>query len=259
VAIRAALFDVGDTLVEHWLTGDLLHAKIRDRLCAAFGEREWYDDWIRAEIEPEDVREHLSQPVTPTGQWRYEPHRARQETLAWYQRWFREQGIGLDGIDVDRLRSTMCVPLDEVSVPAAGAFDAVRWCKGRSLRVVLVSNTLSRGDEEMVEDWRRVGLGDAIDGVVSSHSVGWRKPHPAIFERALELARVVPSEAFHVGDNLVADVWGAKQLGIRAVWRRTDHAEPPADVEVTPDATIREMAELPGVVARWSSEGDRVA
>lgn len=253
MTIRAAFFDVGDTLVEHWLRGDPLHAKIRDRLCAAFGEREWYDDWIRAEIEPEDVREHLRQPVTPTGQWSYEPDRARQETLAWYQRWFRDQGIDLDGIDVDRFRSTMCVPLDEVSVPAAGAFDAVRWCKDRGLRVVLVSNTLSRGDEEMVEDWRRLGLGDAVDGVVSSHSVGWRKPHPAIFERALELARVVPSEAFHVGDGLVADVWGAKQLGMRAIWRRTSLAREQPDVGVEPDAIVEELTELPPIVERWLS------
>jgi FMN phosphatase YigB (HAD superfamily) len=251
VSIKAAFFDVGDTLVEHWLSGDPLHRKIRERLCAAFGERDWYDKWIGADIEPDHVQEHLREPVDPSGRWVYEPDRARQETNAWYQAWFRENGIDLDGIDLDHFRSAMCVPLDEVSVPATGAFDAVRWCKDRGLRVVLVSNTLSRGDEEIIEDWRRFGLADAIDGVVSSHSAGWRKPHPAIFQRALDIARVSPGEAFHVGDNLIADVWGAKKFGLRAVWRKTGHAAEGPEVEVRPDATIREMTELPGVVEPW--------
>lgn len=258
MTLKAAFFDVGDTLVEHWLTGDPYHQKIRDRLCAAFGERDWYDEWIRADIEPEHVRD-LRGPVAPDGGWIYEPERARQETLAWYERWFRQHGIDLAGIDSERLRRAMCVPLDEVSTPAAGAFDAVRWCKARGLTVVLVSNTLSRGDEEIVDDWRRLGLHDAIDGVVSSHSVGWRKPHPAIFRRALALANARPSEAFHVGDSLVADVWGAKQVGIRAVWRRTERAGPSPKVDVAPDATIRDLTELPAIVAAWLEAEERVA
>ncbi len=243
MTIKAAFFDVGDTLVEHWAPTDLLHQKVHERLRAAFGERDWYEKWIQADIEPERIDQRR--------RWVYEPRRARQETNAWYEAWFRKNGIDLDGIDVDRLRSTMCVPLDEVSVLVPGAFEAVRWCKGHGLRVVLVSNTLSRGDAEMVQDWQRFGLADAIDGVVSSHAVGWRKPHGAIFERALRVAEVEPSEAFHVGDDLVADVWGAQQAGLRAVWRRTDRIPVPEGVEVTPDATIRGMTELTAVVATW--------
>lgn len=248
MAIRAALFDVGDTLVEHWLTGDELHAKIRARLRAAFGEREWYDEWIRGDIEPVEAKRGYEG-------WRDEPARVRQETNAWYERWFREHRIDLDGIDLDRLRAAMCVPLDEVSTPATGAFQAVRWCKDHGLAVVLVSNTLSRGDREIVEDWRRFGLHDAIDGVVSSHSVGWRKPHPAIFQQALEVARARPAEAFHVGDSLVADVWGAKELGMRAIWRRVPRQQ--INV-VAPDAIVDEMTELPGVVARWLEAAERI-
>ena len=253
MTLRAAFFDVGDTLVEHWAPSEVLLAKIRERVCAHYGEEPpWLDDAINAGIEPPGVR-------GAENRWPYEMRLARQETNAWYEAWFRANGIDVDGIDIDRLRSLFCVPLDEVSVPAAGAFDAVRWCKGRGLRVVLVSNTLSRGDEEVLEDWRRFGLDDAIDGVVSSHSVGWRKPNPAIFERALAIARARPDEAFHVGDSLIADVWGAKQIGLRAVWRKRLDVEPPAGVDVEPDATIRELTELPGVVTPWLAAGERVA
>ncbi len=155
---------------------------------------------------------------------RFAPEEARQVTTQWYRDWFRRQNVEVDGLDLDRLRELICLPLPEISTPVPGAFDAVRWCRERGLRVVLVTNTLARGDKEALADWRGFGLDDAIDAIVTSHDAGWRKPHPAIFERALEAAGARPNEAFHVGDNLIADVWGAQQLGLRAIWRRSDHA-----------------------------------
>jgi FMN phosphatase YigB (HAD superfamily) len=114
---------------------------------------------------------------------------------------------------------------------------------------VLVTNTLSRGDDEVWEDWRRFGLADSIEGVVSSHSVGWQKPHRAIYDRALQIAGARPEEAFMVGDRLDADILGAKRLGMRAVWRRTEHEQPKVDVE--PDAIVDDLTELPAVVGPW--------
>jgi FMN phosphatase YigB (HAD superfamily) len=87
--------------------------------------------------------------------------------------------------------------------------------------------------------------------VVSSHSVGWQKPHAAIFRRALELSGVPPSDAVMVGDRMVQDVWGAKRLGMRAIWRRPLAGAPQEPVDVEPDATIDDLTELPAVLERW--------
>jgi FMN phosphatase YigB (HAD superfamily) len=226
--VRAAFFDVGDTLVEHWSPPDELRRHIRQELVTAFGSRDWFDRFLEADLE--------------------QPDADRQETLRWYAQWFAAEGIVCD-IDLDRLRSTAAVPLDLVSTPVPGAADAVRWCKRQGLRVVLVTNTLARGDAEVLRDWQRAGLADAIDGIASSHDVGWRKPHRAMFERALELADSRPDEAFMVGDNPVADVCGAQSVGIRAVLRRTEAY--PLPPEIHPDGAIDDMAELPGVVTPW--------
>ncbi len=231
--MKAAFFDVGDTLVEHWSPPEQLRAHALSALRREFGERPWYERLLRAEIEPDGDSDPLE-----------------QRTNRWYERWFAVAGIECD-IETDRLRAAFAVPIDLVSTPVPGAFEAIRWCKAAGLRVVLVTNTLSRGDEEVMRDWRRQGLADAIDGVVSSHSVGWRKPHRAMFERALEIAGARPSEAFMVGDNLEADVAGAKRLGMRAVWRRV--RDPQDEVLVTPDATVADLTELPGVVEPWLS------
>ncbi len=230
--LKAAFFDVGDTLVEAWKAPELLHPLQRARLVKAYGEREWYEAFLAARHGGDDE----------------DP--APQQTLRWIEDWLRGAKVPSDDLDFDRIRSALVLPFDS-DMLTPGAPDALRWCKGRGLRVVLVSNTLWRGDADALEDWRGFGLADVIDGAVTSHSVGWRKPHPAMFERALELAGCAPAEAFMVGDRLRADIRGAKQLGLRAVWRIPKSGVPQADIDVRPDATIDELTELPGAVAAW--------
>ena len=232
MGVRAAFFDVGDTLVEGWSPD--YRDRARAALAARYGERDWYDAFLDAKHEP------LDHDVP----W-------RQETLAIIERWLRGQQVALDDVEIDTIRSLCSVPLDTVARLTDGAADALRWCKANGLTVVLVTNTLWRGDEEVREDWRRFGLAEHIDGVASSHSVGWRKPHPAMFQRALEIAGVQGAEAFMVGDRLGADIWGARQLGIRGVLRKTIGPAPQARVAAVPDATLVTLRDLPAVVRPW--------
>ncbi len=44
------------------------------------------------------------------------------------------------------------------------------------------------------------------------------KPHPAIFEAALEEAGCRPEQVVHVGDSLLHDIAGAQAVGIHGVW-----------------------------------------
>lgn len=235
MTLRAALFDVGDTLVEHWAPREVVNGHARAQVCADLGEQPWLDDLLAARLEPPwpvSLAHALAKGRADRAAIALDD--ARQDTLEWYRAWFREHELELDGLDLDRLRSLLCVPLADISRPVRGAFESVRWCRANGLKVVLVTNTLARGDAEALADWRRFGLDDAIDGIVSSHNAGWRKPHPAIFERALELAGARAEEAFHVGDNLIADVWGSQQVGLRGVWRRSMRAVPSTDERGAP-------------------------
>jgi HAD superfamily hydrolase (TIGR01662 family) len=55
-----------------------------------------------------------------------------------------------------------------------------------------------------------------VDAAVSSGAHGKTKPHPAIFQSALEQLGVTAEEAAMVGDSPEDDVDGAKALGMRA-------------------------------------------
>jgi putative hydrolase of the HAD superfamily len=56
-----------------------------------------------------------------------------------------------------------------------------------------------------------------FDFIAASSRIGFEKPHPRIFEWALEQARTDAGEVIHVGDHLVADIEGARSVGIDGV------------------------------------------
>jgi putative hydrolase of the HAD superfamily len=91
------------------------------------------------------------------------------------------------------------------------AAPALRELRERGLRLVAVSNW----DCSLPAVLERCGLGELLDGAVSSAVAGARKPDPAIFEPALALAGCEPDEALHVGDTPEEDVVGARAAGIR--------------------------------------------
>jgi putative hydrolase of the HAD superfamily len=91
------------------------------------------------------------------------------------------------------------------------AIPALSGLRDRGLRLVTVSNW----DCSLPRVLDGCGLGELLDGTITSAEVGARKPDPAIFERALELAGCEPGEALHVGDTAEEDVTGARAAGIR--------------------------------------------
>ncbi len=93
------------------------------------------------------------------------------------------------------------------------AAPALAALKALGLRTICVSNW----DCSLPEVLEGCGLGELLDGVVSSAGVGARKPDPAIVAAALELAQCAPGQALHVGDTQEEDVEGAHRAGIRAL------------------------------------------
>lgn len=86
----------------------------------------------------------------------------------------------------------------------------------------------------------------------SAADLGYLKPHPEVFRAALKAMNVTPKEAIFVGDSLPADIIGAQSAGMRAVWRKLSHHNgQPRDPNVIPDAQIRTMDDLMGIIAMW--------
>ncbi len=66
-----------------------------------------------------------------------------------------------------------------------------------------------------------------FDFIVTSEEVGYEKPNPVMFRRALEFAGgVQPSECLFIGDNYEMDIVGSTSLGFDAIQSLEFVAEP---------------------------------
>lgn len=86
---------------------------------------------------------------------------------------------------------------------------------------------------------------------ISAADAGYLKPHPKIFEHALDIMGTKASETVFIGDNPTADVAGAQSVGMRAVWRIKSSSQRKKSRLVRPDGTIKTLDELPKLLDAW--------
>ncbi|ADB32469.1 HAD-superfamily hydrolase, subfamily IA, variant 3 [Kribbella flavida DSM 17836] len=163
----------------------------------------------------------------------------------------------------------VCLLADVVMTPAAlaeyerlwhphteldpDAIDLLTDLRNRGYRIGVLSNTIwSRQRHEQI--FARDGVLDLIDGAVYTSEVPWTKPHPEAFLAAMRAAGgTEPARCVFVGDRLFDDVWGAQNVGMRAV--HVPHSAIPANqighTEGIPDATVHRLAELSSVLESW--------
>jgi len=99
--------------------------------------------------------------------------------------------------------------------------------KDLGYRLGLICNTHWRFLPE-----RRRELQPFFDAITLSYEHGYMKPHPSIFHATLMRLDVKPDKCLHVGDNPIADVWGAKKAGMKTVYIRRNELDTEADVVI---------------------------
>lgn len=122
-------------------------------------------------------------------------------------------------------------------------------------RMGLISNA---GDDKDVHQLvSRFEIASYFDFILTSASCSYRKPHPRIFELAIANWYFLPTETVMVGDNLDADIRGAKSAGLYGIWiSRRAGSSTEDQPRVEPDATVTALDELPALLDRlqvqWS-------
>ena len=106
------------------------------------------------------------------------------------------------------------------------AYPALAALKERGLTVGAVSNWVWNLPELL----HALDLVQHFDFIAASARIGFEKPHPRIFEWALEQAAVDPANVIHVGDHVGADIEGARAVGIDGVLIDRNHRFTPDEV-----------------------------
>lgn len=90
---------------------------------------------------------------------------------------------------------------------------AVRQLSDAGYRVGVITNVTDDPSEVL----QKAGLGESLASITASCVTGCEKPDRRIFQAALDSLGASAGEAVHVGDQLHADVEGARGAGMRAV------------------------------------------
>jgi putative hydrolase of the HAD superfamily len=209
----AVLFDWGDTLMRFAYDEALVEAGHRAGL-AALGRDNL--------PEVERVAAHFRE--------RYEPFFWTPGTVeeleypGLVRQLLGDFGIEVDDEELIRFLEAEHAAWDPARQLAAHTHALLESLRGRGLKLGLVSNAFDPG-WLLQRDLEQMGLAQRLDFAVFSSEVGKRKPHRAIFERALEALGVAAPETVFVGDRLYEDVRGAGDLGmttVQALWFRAD-------------------------------------
>ena len=209
----AVLFDWGDTLMRFAYDEALVEAGHRAGLAAL----------RREDLPPvERVAGHFRE--------RYEPFFWTPGTVeeleypGLVRKLLGEFGIEVDDEELTRFLEAEHAAWDPARQLAAHTHALLESLRERGLKLGLVSNAFDPG-WLLQRDLEQMGLAERLDYAVFSSEVGKRKPHPEIFERALDVLGVPAAEAVFVGDRLYEDVRGAAELGmttVQALWFRAD-------------------------------------
>jgi putative hydrolase of the HAD superfamily len=135
-----------------------------------------------------------------------------------------EFGVALDDEQLAAFLEAEHAAWDSARRLAATSHALLDALRADGLRLGLVSNTFDP-PWLLYRDLEQLGLAQRVDAVVLSSELGYRKPHPQIFEAALARLGVAPERALFVGDRLYEDVLGASRAGmttVQALWFRAD-------------------------------------
>ena len=160
------------------------------------------------------------------------------------------QDLPPDPETIVRIRRAMAIPIDDRFQLLPGAHELLTTISSLGMRTVIASNTYWRDADSYWEDFRKLGVADYIDGIVTSVDAGHLKPHPAVFEMAMRMTGAAAGQCVVIGNKEQNDIEPALALGMRTILVYPDDPKPEhsrADI-VAPDLwacakAVRDMLE----------------
>jgi putative hydrolase of the HAD superfamily len=223
--IRAVFLDAGNTLVFPRLEDIIAELKERGRAATAEDfyaterlAKQKLDDWLWPQIRRREVPKQID--------YYYWSEYLHELT--------RRLGVAESGageLTKFLIESFQDIQLWSRVMPDTPAFLEGLEAQGYFLGVI--SNSTGTLEGQLV----RLGLARYFRAILDSAIVGIQKPHPGIFELALQRAGAQGSEAVFVGDTYATDVGGAQLAGLTGVLFDS--------VGAYPDATCLKISSLP--------------
>ncbi|WP_343330484.1 YjjG family noncanonical pyrimidine nucleotidase [Polaribacter staleyi] len=95
-----------------------------------------------------------------------------------------------------------------------GTFEILEYLKSK-YQLHIITNGF---EEVQTQKMLSSNIHHYFDKIITSESVGVKKPNPKVFNYALDLAKADKGNSIMIGDNLEADIEGAINVGMRAIY-----------------------------------------
>lgn len=240
-AIQAVFFDLGNTLVHYYKPADFAPI-LRESIVGISGE-------LQRRGFPQDRNRLLERA------WSF--NLEREDHRVWPLTERLRELLGPPAGDpalMPQIVALFLRPIFRMARPDPGAGPTLAELRRRGIRTAILSNTpwgSSAGSWRA--DLERLGLASAADATLFCTDVGWRKPAPALFERALLQLGVEAGRTLMVGDDLEADIGGARRLGMQAILF-DPRGEYDDDIAVP---TLRRLADVLDLISEDMPHGPR--
>jgi len=233
-AIRAIVFDYGNTLVEFGRRQiGACDAAIAEALERLFGPLD--REALRALRDRDRLAPYAGDPPS------YRENDLRVITPNMVRALYGREATKAEVDEIIRVRLEAFIETTEAS-------DGVRALLARlhaKRRLGLLSNYPD--GHAIRRSLEKTGLAPHFDAVVVSGDIGYAKPHPLPFTTILDQLALSPEQVLFVGDNWLADIQGAKRAGLPVVhsvqWTPYETFDRnPGDFE--PDAVLSRIEDI---------------
>jgi len=224
VVITVVLFDLDDTLFDHWASTRAALADLRRRFPAL-------DSLPAALVETEHRRllEALHLRVL-AGALTVDEARVER-----FRQLLALAGGTADGAAAAAAEAAAAYRAAYLAHwrPVEGALELLAAVHGRLATGVVTNNVAAEQRQKIAA----CGFGPLLDAVVISEEAGVTKPDPRIFRMALDQLGRPAEEAVMIGDAWETDIAGARAAGIRPIWFNRFGA-------ASPDRSVTEIHSL---------------
>jgi len=102
-------------------------------------------------------------------------------------------------------------------IPFQNMHELLQRLTEQNIKIGIITNGLT---DFQMSNLRALNIHTYTNTILVSEAEGIKKPHPEIFERALQKLDVKAAECLYVGDHPENDVLGSERVGILGVWKR---------------------------------------
>ena len=224
--IKAILLDIDNTILDFNKSAE----KAIEIAFKKFG-LDFNNNTINVFIEQNDMLWHRIEKGELT---RQELHKIRFNTI------FKALGTSGDG---EKVETEFRNALYNIAEPVDGAQELVKYLSSK-YKVYSASNAIYN---QQINRLKKSGMHKYFSDFFVSEIIGYQKPSKEFFDYCFtKLKDVKIDQTIMIGDSLTADIFGAKNYGIKCVWFNRDKKQ--IDTEFAPDYTIEKLEQIKNIL-----------